>query len=106
MQNYQPAFQSVFDNPEFTRWFLGQCAAFISVAVCLGLWIWSLLKTVRTLHGRNEKLSNALVQHVESAMRERLQMADDNLLRHDSTVRNILASLSDALSKRRRDLER
>lgn len=99
------AFVSVFDNPEFTRWFFGQSVAFIAIAVCLGLWIRTLLKDNRGLLDRTEKLSEDLVQHVEHAMRERLQMADDSLLRHDSTVRNIVTSFSDALSKRRRDLE-
>ena len=101
-----PAFSSVFDNPEFTRWFFGQSVAFVAVVTVLTLWIRSLSKDNGYLRNRNEKLSEDLVQHVESAMRERLQMADDSLLRHDSTVRNMLNSFSDALSKRRRDLER
>lgn len=102
MQN----FHSVFDSPEFTRWFFGQCVAFVATVTVLGLWVWSLIRNNRFLQRRIEKLSDSLVQHTESAMRERLAMADDNLLRHDSTVRNMLNSFSDALSKRRRDLER
>lgn len=97
-------FPSIFDSPEFTRWFLGQSIAFITVVICLGLWIWTLSRQLRDSQRRNEELSNSFTLHVESAMRERLAMAEDSLLRHDSTVRNILTSFADALSKRRESL--
>jgi hypothetical protein len=95
---------SLFDSPEFTRWFLGQSIAFVTVVICLGLWIWTISRQLRDSQRRNEELSNSFTLHVESAMRERLAMAEDSLLRHDSTVRNILTSFADALSKRRESL--
>lgn len=96
---------NIFDNPEFTKWFLGQSIAFVTVVLCLGLWIWTLLRDAKASRKRNEELSDFLVRHVENDMRERLAMADDSLLRHDSTVRNILGSLGDALDRRRKHLE-
>ncbi len=100
------AFPSIFDSPEFTRWFLGQSIAFVTVVLCLGLWIWTLLRANSASMRRNEELSISFTLHVERAMRERLAMAEDSLLRHDSTVRNILTSFADALSTRRQSLER
>ena len=96
---------SLFETPEFTRWFLGQSIAFVTVVACLGLWIWTLSRQLRDSQRRNEELSISFTLHVESAMRERLAMAEDSLLRHDSTVRNILTSFADALAKRRESLE-
>lgn len=98
------AFPSIFDTPEFTRWFLGQSIAFVTVVACLGLWIWTLLRRDKASQKRNEELSISYTLHVERAMRERLAMAEDSLLRHDSTVRNILTSFADALSRRRESL--
>lgn len=98
-------FPSLFETPEFTRWFLGQSIAFVTVVACLGLWIWTLSRQLRDSQRRNEELSISFTLHVESAMRERLAMAEDSLLRHDSTVRNILTSFADALAKRRESLE-
>lgn len=101
-----PGWPSMFDSPEFTRWFLGQSIAFVTVVLCLGLWIWTLSRLLKTSMRRNEELSISFTLHVERAMRERLAMAEDSLLRHDSTVRNILTSFADALSKRRESLDR
>ena len=98
------AFPSIFETPEFTRWFLGQSIAFVTVVLCLGLWIWTLLRNNKASQLRNEELSTSFTLHVERAMRERLAMAEDSLLRHDSTVRNILTSFADALAKRRESL--
>lgn len=98
------AFPSIFETPEFTRWFLGQSIAFVTVVVCLGLWIWTLSRQLRASQRRNEELSISFTLHVERAMQERLAMAEDSLLRHDSTVRNILTSFADALSRRRESL--
>ena len=92
--------------PEYTRWFLGQSIAFVTVVLCLGLWIWTLLRQHAASERRNEDLSISFTLHVERAMRERLAMAEDSLLRHDSTVRNILTSFADALARRRESLER
>ena len=97
-------FPSIFETPEFTRWFLGQSIAFVTVVLCLGIWIWTLLRELKASQRRNEELSTSFTQHVERAMQERLAMAEDSLLRHDSTVRNILTSFADALSKRRESL--
>lgn len=98
-------FPSIFETPEFTRWFLGQSIAFVTVVLCLGLWIWTLSRMLKASMRRNEELSISFTLHVERAMQERLAMAEDSLLRHDSTVRNILTSFADALSKRRESLE-
>jgi len=98
-------FPSLFETPEFTRWFLGQSIAFVTVVACLGLWIWTLLRDLKDSRRRNEELSISFTLHVERAMQERLAMAEDSLLRHDSTVRNILTSFADALAKRRESLE-
>ncbi len=98
------SFPSIFETPEFTRWFLGQSIAFVTVVLCLGLWIWTLLRANKASMRRNEELSISFTLHVERAMQERLAMAEDSLLRHDSTVRNILTSFADALSKRRESL--
>lgn len=98
------AFPSLFDTPEFTRWFLGQSIAFVTVVLCLGLWIWTLSRQLKASTTRNEELSASFTLHAERAMRERLATAEDSLLRHDSTVRNILTSFADALSKRRESL--
>ena len=100
------AFPSIFETPEFTRWFLGQSIAFVTVVLCLGLWIWTLLRNNKNSERRNEELSISFTLHVERASRERLAMAEDSLLRHDSTVRNILTSFADALARRRESLER
>ena len=89
----------LLSNPDFRKWLLGQSVALVIMTA----WIWTLLRQNTASRLRNEKLSDYLVQHVENAMRERLAMADDALLRHDSTVRNILATLSDALSKRQQE---
>ena len=94
----------ILDSPEYTRWFLGQSIAFVTVVLCLGLWIWFLIRLLRDSQKRNEELSISFTLHVERAMRERLSMAEDSLLRHDSTVRNILTSFADALSQRRQSL--
>ncbi len=98
------AFPSIFATPEFTRWFLGQSIAFVTVVLCLGLWIWTLSRQLKASTRRNEELSISFTLHVERAMHERLAMAEDSLLRHYSTVRNILTSFADALSKRRESL--
>lgn len=95
----------LLSSPEFARWFLGQSIAFITVVVCLGLWIWTLSRQLRDSQRRNEELSTSFTLHVERAMRERLAMAENSLLTHDSTVRNILTSFADALSKRRESLQ-
>ena len=95
---------TILVSPEYTRWFLGQSIAFVTVVLCLGLWIWTLLRQLKVSQRRNEELSISFTLHVERAMQERLAMAEDSLLRHDSTVRNILTSLGDALSKRRESL--
>ena len=100
-----PPFPSIFESPEFLRWFLGQSIAFVSVVLCLGLWVWTLSRQLKDSQRRNEELSISFTLHVENAMRERLAMAEDSLLRHDSTVRNILTSFADALSRRRQSLE-
>lgn len=96
----------ILASPEYTRWFLGQSIAFVTVVLCLGLWIWFLIRLLRDSQRRNEDLSTSFTLHVERASRERLSMAEDSLLRHDSTVRNILTSFADALARRRESLER
>lgn len=98
-------FPNLFESPEFLRWFLGQSIAFVTVVLCLGLWVWTLSRQLKDSQRRNEELSISFTLHVENAMRERLAMAEDSLLRHDSTVRNILTSFADALSRRRQSLE-
>ena len=98
------SFPNVFDSPEFVRWFLGQSIAFVAVVILMGLWIWTLLRALSASQRRNEELSISFTLHVEKGMRERLAMAEDSLLRHDSTVRNILTSFADALSRKRQSL--
>lgn len=96
---------SVFDNPEFTKWFFGQSVAFVAIAIVMGLWIWTLLRGQKDLQRRNEKLSETLIRTIENGSHERAQLSEDSLLRLDSTVRNIASALTSALSQRRRDLD-
>lgn len=100
-----PSIGSVFDSPEFTKWFFGQSVAFVAIAIVMGLWIWTLLRDRRDLQKRNEKLSDTLIRTIESGSHERAQLSEDSLLRLDSTVRNIASALTSALSQRRRDLD-
>jgi hypothetical protein len=99
-----PVIGSVFDNPEFTKWLLGQSVAFVAIVIALGLWIWTLLRQITALQQRNEKLSDDLISTIENGSHERAQLSEDSLLRLDSTVRNIAAALTSALSQRRKDL--
>ena len=96
---------SVFDNPEFTKWLFGQSVAFVAIFIALSLWIWTLLRATTALQQRNEKLSDDLIKTIESGSHERAQLSEDSLLRLDSTVRNIAAALTSALSQRRKDLD-
>jgi F0F1-type ATP synthase membrane subunit b/b' len=96
---------SVFDNPEFTKWLFGQSVAFVAVVVALSLWIWTLLRLNTALQQRNEKLSDDFIRTIETDSHERAQLSEDSLLRLDSTVRNIAAALTSALSQRRKDLD-
>lgn len=100
-----PGIGNVFDSPEFTKWFFGQSVAFVAIAIVMGLWIWTLLRNVKDLQRRNEKLSESLIRSIESGSHERAQLSEDSLLRLDSTVRNIASALTSALSQRRRDLD-
>lgn len=93
-----------FDNPAFTAWLLAPSAAFVSVTVTLGLWIRTLYRQNTLLQRRNEQLSNDLIRAIETGSHERAQLNEDSLLRLDSTVRNIAAALTSALSQRRKDL--
>jgi hypothetical protein len=99
------AIGNVFDNPEFTKWLFGQSVAFIAIVIALGMWIWTLLRENKALRLRNEKLSDNLILTIERGSHERAQLSEDSLLRLDSTVRNIAAALTSALSQRRRDLD-
>lgn len=100
-----PSIGSVFDSPEFTKWFFGQSVAFVAIAIVMGLWIWTLLRDRKDLQRRNEKLSETLIRTIENGSHERAQLSEDSLLRLDSTVRNIASALTSALSQRRRDLD-
>lgn len=96
---------SIFDNPEFIKWLFGQSVAFVAVVILMSLWIWTLSRTNTVLQGRNEKLSDDLIRTIETGSHERAQLSEDSLLRLDSTVRNIAAALTSALSQRRKDLD-
>jgi hypothetical protein len=97
--------QSLFDSPEFIKWLFGQSVAFVAVVTVMGMWIWSLSKLLTSSQKRNEELSDYLIRTIENGSHERAQLSDDSLLRLDSTVRNIAAALTSALSQRRRDLD-
>lgn len=69
---------SIFDDPAYLRWLLGQSVAYISVVTVMGLWIRSLSKEIRSLRKlnelsaqRNEKLSDDFIRVIENAARER-----------------------------------
>lgn len=81
---------SVFENPEFTRWFLGQSVAFVGVVTVMGLWIWTILREKIALQRRNEELSDYFTRHIESDLRERANSINDFALREDSARRNLL----------------
>lgn len=100
-----PSIGDIFDNPEFTKWLFGQSVAFVAIVIALGLWIWTLLRDKKDLTLRNKELSDYLIRTIENDSHERAQLSEDSLLRLDSTVRNIAAALTSALSQRRRDLD-
>lgn len=99
------AIGNIFDNPEFTKWLFGQSVAFVAITIVMGLWLWTLSRENKDLRRRNDKLSDDLVKTIERGSFERAQLSEDSLLRLDSTVRNIAAALTSALSQRRRDLD-
>lgn len=92
----------LFDNPEFTRWLLGQSVALVLVLVIMSLWNWTLSRENRDLRKRNEKLSDDLVRAIEVDTHERSQRETDAVLRMDSLVRNITDSLISGLQQRRK----
>lgn len=96
---------NIFDNPEFTKWLFGQSVAFVAITIVMGLWLWTLSRENKALRQRNEQLSDDLILVIERGSFERAQLSEDSLLRLDSTVRNIAAALTSALSQRRRDLD-
>lgn len=54
------------------------------------LWLWTLLRERTAYRLRNDALSDALVNAIESGSAERSRMADEYRLGHDWTVRSLL----------------